>query len=474
MQNSKLIDLLKTFEKEDWRWFRKFLLSPYFNSREELVPFCDYLRKQAPDFNEKAIRKEKVFKKLYPKQKYDEKQISYAMNFLLGQAEHFLAQREIESKPPLLNNYLLKSLVDRNLNKHYKYQYDKSLKALGDWKKENIDYYYFEFQISEIANSHFIAQKLRRYDGALQNVDDSLNRLYAIQKIKYSCEMLSRSKLLKNDYVSPSEEEITELIEKGNLKNSPLALIFLEIYHLLNKENSEQNFEELKHYLEKYNDDIPKAEKPDIYFHGINYCIVQITKNNKPRYYVQECLNLYLAGIEQEFLLSNGYLTPSTFKNVVKLGLNLKKYDFTEEFIQNNHKKLEEQFQEDVLHFNLADINYRKKNYKEAQVHLIQAQFSDVYYNISAKAMLLKIYYETNEGEALFALIASFSIYLRRNKKLTKDIREANLNFTTILGRIVRAHKDKYPAIIEKINNTKHLYNRNWLLEICQPKRKGN
>lgn len=474
MQNSKLIDLLKTFEKEDWRWFRKFLLSPYFNSREELVPFCDYLRKQAPDFNEKAIRKEKVFKKLYPKKTYDEKQISYAMNFLLGQAERFLAQREIETKPPLINNYLLKSLVNRNLNKHYKYHFDKSLKTLKDWKIENIDYYYYEFQMSEIANSHFLAQKLRRYDKYLQNVNDSLNQLYAIQKIKYSCEMLSRSILLKNVYTFPSEEEITELIKKGNLEESPLALIFLEIYHLLNKEDAEQNFEELKNYLEKYKDDIPKAEKTDIYTHGINYCIVQISKNNNPRYYAEECLNFYLAGIEQKFLLNNGFITPSTFKNVVKLGLNLKKYDFTEEFVQKNHKKLEENIQEDILHFNLADISYKKKNYEEAQIHLIQVQFSDVYYNISAKAMLLKIYYEINEGEALFALIASFSIYLRRNKKIAKDVRESYLNFTTILGRIVRAHKEKYPTIIEKIKETKYLYNRNWLLEICQPKKRGH
>ena len=82
--------------------------------------------------------------------------------------------------------------------------------------------------------------------------------------------------------------------------------------------------------------------------------------------------------------------------------------------------------------------------------------------------MLLRIYFETNEGEALFALIASFSIYLRRNKKIAKDVRESYLNFASILGRIVRATKDKYPSITEKINNTKQLANRNWLLEICK------
>ena len=60
MEGSKLIGLLKTFEKEDWTWFKKFLLSPYFNNREELIPFLDYLRGQAPEFKTKAIQKEKI------------------------------------------------------------------------------------------------------------------------------------------------------------------------------------------------------------------------------------------------------------------------------------------------------------------------------------------------------------------------------------------------------------------------------
>ena len=164
MQDSKLIGLLKTFEKEDWRWFRKFLLSPYFNSREELVPFFDYLRNQSPDFKEKAIKKEKVFKKIFPKQVYNEKQISYSMNFLLNQAERFLAQKEYESQEPLQNNHLQKSLVNRQLDKHYKFQYDKSEEFLEQRKHESIDYYLFKYQRSEIANIHYNNKNLRKLD----------------------------------------------------------------------------------------------------------------------------------------------------------------------------------------------------------------------------------------------------------------------------------------------------------------------
>jgi len=468
MKNSKLIDLLKTFEKEDWRWFRKFLLSPYFNSREELVVFCDYLRGQAPEFKEKAIRKEKIFKKLYPKETYDEKQISYVMNFLLGQAERFLIQKEFERHSPLMINYLQQSLVDRQLEKHYKYQYEKSLKILAERKSENIDFFLYKYQMTEIATLHYANQNLRTFDANLQISSDVLDEFFVLNKIRCCCEMLNRASIMNATYKPALEEEVIKFAEKEEFINSPVILAYLEAYYILKRENSEASFENLKSILGEFKDDIPLLEKQKLYFYIINYCIAQVQKNNKRSYYADELLNLYLTGIEEEFLLKKGFLSPWTFKNVVKLGLNLRKYDFTEEFIQKNHKKLEEEYQEDALHFNLADINYRKKNYQEAQIHLIQVQFSDIFYNLGAKVMLLKIYYETNEGEALFALIASFSIYLRRNKKITKDKREAYLNFTSILGRIVRATKYKYPAIIEKINETKRLYNRNWLLEICQ------
>ncbi len=468
MQNSKLIDLLKTFEKEDWRWFRKFLLSPYFNNREELVIFCDYLRGQAPDFKEKAIRKEKVFKKLYPGQIYDEKQISYAMNFLLGQAERFLAQREFELQTPVINIYLQRSLVRRQLDKHYKYQYEKSYDLLEDRKKENIDYYLFQYQKSEIANVHYNNKNLRSYDPNLQATSDELDQFYLIHKLKHCCEMVSQSRLMNAPYAPMLETEIIDFLNKTTTLKTPLISVYLETYFILKKDNAESNFENLKKLLIEYKDLIPPVEKAIIYQYGVNYCIFQVNKNNNPRHYAEQSLELYLEGIEEKILFNQGYLSPWHFKNVVKIGLNLKKYDFTEEFIQKYHKNLEDKYQEDALHFNLADINYRKKNYQEAQIHLIQVQYSDISYNLGAKTMLLKIYYEINEGEALFALIASFSIYLRRNKKLAKDVREAYLNFTNILGRIVRATKYKYPAIIEKINETKRLYNRNWLLEICQ------
>lgn len=472
MKESKLLALFKTFEKKEWRRFREFLLSPYFNKRKDTLKLYQYIASNSPEFPAKKLTNEVVFKKLYPKQVYDDKQLKYVMNYLLKQAEQFLIQTRMESEQPLMNNFLLDALMNRKLNKHYQGYLGKMEEALELSRAKNPLYFYHKYQFASIANWHYINQNLRVYDSNLQNVSDYLDYFYFLNKLKYSCEMINRSKVLVDDYELKFIEEVVNYLEKKETKNIPLIAIYLQVFYTLQNESAEVNFETLKALLIRYKDKLPTQEKRTIYLYAINYCGVQIGRSANRVYYVEECLELYMIGIEQEFLFINGYLSPWTFKNTVRLGLNLKKYDWTAIFIQNYYQKLAIEFQEDALHYNLANLAFRRKNYADAQHHLLLVEYSDIFYSLGAKTMLLKIYYENQEIEALFALIASFSIYLRRNKKITQNFRETYLNFTSMLQQVLRAKPNKIPKLVEKIKNTELLTNRNWLLEICETLKK--
>ena len=467
MIESKLIYLLKTFKKVEWRRFKEFLASPYFNKRTDLITFFDYIAATVPDFSEKKLSKTAVFKKLYPNQTYDDKKMRYLMNYTLKAAEEFLGQQKVESLA-LKDNYILEELVDRKLEKHSKRYFEKIADSQTSIKEKTIDYYYSNYQLADTGNKHFINRGLRKDDVNLKLASDNLDLFYLAKKIKYSCEMLNRQKVFSTSY----DLDFTNIIyaylaEERNIKE-PIIAIYFEIYATLKKEKADSHFEKLKELIIKHDDEIPSIEKQHIYSYGINYCLRQIKYNNNIRYYANQCLDLYLEGIQQEFLFENGYLSPWNFKNVVKLGFNLKKYDWTEKFIQDYYIKLAPQFQEDALHYNLADLAYRKENYKDAQYHLLLVEYSDVFYSLGAKTMLLKIYYENQEIESLLSLIASFSIFLRRNKKISNNFRETYLNFATLLSQIVRATKDKIPKVINNINDTELVTNRSWLLQICE------
>ena len=67
MQKSNLIFILKRLSKRDWREFRKFVRSPYFNQREDVVLLFDYLDEAIHFLPPMAMHREKVFSKVIQK-----------------------------------------------------------------------------------------------------------------------------------------------------------------------------------------------------------------------------------------------------------------------------------------------------------------------------------------------------------------------------------------------------------------------
>jgi len=471
MLESKLIFLLKTFKKPEWRRFRDFLASPYYNKRSDLIDFFRYIEGIAPNFSAIKLEKKVVFQQLYPGRAYEDKQMRYLMNYTLKAAEQFLGQQRLVNSS-LIDNFILEELVDRKLEKHSRTYFEKMALNQDKVQEKSLDYYFLKYKLADIANKHFSNQDLRRDDDNLNLAARNLDLFYFYNKLKYSCEMINRQNVFSATYDLGFTNLFYDYLEQQSDVKEPLIAIYLQIYAMLTREDASDNFEQLKNLIYRYNGEIPAIEKQHIYSYAINYCGRQIKYNNNIKYYANQCLDLYLEGIQQEFMFVNGYLSPWNFKNVVKLGFNLKKYDWTEQFIQDYYKKLAPEFQEDALHFNLADLAYRRKKYNDAQYHLLLVAYSDVFYSLGAKTMLLKIYYENDELESLFSLIASFSIYLRRNKKISNNFRETYLNFTQLLHQIVRSNKEKLPAIKERIDQTELVTNRSWLLQICENKGK--
>lgn len=71
MKNTKLIQILKIFSKEEIKEFEKFIASPYFSRGRDLKPFYKILKSYHPDFKSSNFNYERVFEKLYPKEKYN-------------------------------------------------------------------------------------------------------------------------------------------------------------------------------------------------------------------------------------------------------------------------------------------------------------------------------------------------------------------------------------------------------------------
>ncbi len=466
MEKSKIIDLLRTFTKEERSDFTDFIASPYYNKRKELIPFYAYLKDQSPTFPSELINRKQVFSAVYPDLAYNEKQLGYLMSYLTKLAEQFMVVKKSEEDIMLKQSQLQSTLIERKLYKYYEQENRKAAKELSETLLRNTNYYYGQYKYYENAAHHFSIQEQRKYDANLQKVVDYLDNFYLLAKLKWSCAMIDMQKFLAASYELNFLDEIKAYLSERNLDNEPVINIYYNIINIITEDNEDLHFEQLKPLIKNSKSTLTKKELEEVYIYAINHCARKLRKGEVE--YIEEAFNLYVDGIEIGVFVEDNYLSPWTYTNVVKLGLRLKNYDYIEKFIHQYSNQLPENFRKNAFHYNLAELHYYTKNFDEAITHLNKVKFSDLNFHLGSRVMLAKIYYELEEEEVLLSLIASFSIFLKRNKNISNDLKKTYINFLDILNRLLRRNPKKMAAIKEKISSTELLTDRSWLQSIYE------
>lgn len=464
MENSKLLLLLKTFDASEWRAFKDFVESPYFNKNKELIRLFLYLKKQAgKGFPAAKVQREAVYAAVYPGEPYNEKQLNYTISLLLKLAERFIAVQCFEKSYIEPDYQALTEYSQRHLEKNYAYILQQADVKLEAFPYRNEAYYFQRYLLADVAHTHFSAKNERRYDPALQEAADYFDIYYLIKKLKYACNMLDRQKFISADYQLHLVSAIKSYLLERDFNAIPALMIYWQLLQMLTEKEAVIYFNNFRQLLKNHIQLFPPPEARELYGFAINFYIQQIRVGEKQ--YAQDLMTLYREGIDNQVLLENGRLSPWTFKNMVKLGLGLRQYDWVEQFVLAFSSKLDEDKRQDAYHYNLADLYYHKGNITQTLYHLNQVEFSDISYHVGAKSMLLKIYYENNETEAFLSLVSTFRVFLQRNKRVPKDVKMPYLNFVNLLYELFRHRKTHRSMLEEKIKSTPMLTERQWLLE---------
>jgi len=455
---------MKTFSAKELRKCGEFVHSPFFNKHEEFAAMYDYLKSCAPVFSPKKITREATYKALFPKKKYDEKHINHMMSFLLKLVEQYIGYNQYSKNEIFENINILNAYIEKGLDKHYNYVFDITQEKLKKYPHRNLDFFYLQYLLSETDNQYFLSQKMRKYDVRLQSAADYFDLYLLAGKLKYFCEMQDRKMSLAADYKLKMLSEISDALKEIDIEKHPGIKVYWVILQMLDKPVEQQHFYELKKIIGKNRSDFPLHELQNLYFYAINYCIRKVNVGEQE--FLKELFSLYKDALGVGLLLENNQLSPWTYKNLIGVALRLKEFEWAEKFIKEKNSLLAAEFRDNALHYNLAELYYYKHDFDNAMIHLNSVEFSDIYYSLDTKKMMMKIYFEQDAIDPLLSLIASFRIFIKRNQSVSETNKQAYNNFITVIQQFIKyQNKKKAPELKESIENLKPLADRNWLVE---------
>ncbi|MCB0566145.1 MAG: hypothetical protein KDD01_17375 [Phaeodactylibacter sp.] len=463
MQKSNLIRLFRSLTKRDIRELRKFVRSPYFNQREDVVRLFDYLAGVIEE--EEALGKGRAFAAIWPGQPYDDELMRLVMHFLQKHIKRYLAWSHLEEEEPsFLQLQLCKALRRRGQDK----QHQKELSALRRKQQQqpfrSVDYHYYDYRLH--LEQHEYNLRRRRSGGKnLQELADALTTFYLSDLLRYSCTILIAQKLSRQEYNLEMVEGMMQLVKGMPVALAPAVQVYYQAYLALAVPEEEKRFIRLTEMMERHWAAFPPDEAHDIYLLAINYCIRRL--NQGERQYIREAFELYRKGLERKLLFRQGELSKFTYNNVLMLAIALEEWEWSEAFLETFKSYLPARERENIYRYNQAIYYFSKPDYGRAMELLQRVTFRDVLYNLNARRMLLRIYYELGEYDALNSLLDSFATYLRRQNELGYH-REHYANLIYFVRRLLnlgRHDNAERQRLYRKVQQTESVAERDWLLK---------
>lgn len=461
---NKVFQTLWFLDAGEQKRLLKYLHSPYFNQSKTLIALCEVLLRHV-EAGKQGFDRESVWRKIFPREPYDDVNFRKYCSDLLKQVEGFMAQESIESDKARKSIDLLDFVARRKVEPLFNSVIRQSRLELGQLPYHPLDYYMKAYAIER----HYYA--LMDFDvkvnvrANIEEISYNLDIFYWIEKLKLYSSVLSQKRTGNFNYELNLTDEILTFLQTFPIEDVPELAIYYYSFLTLQDEENVEHYYNLRRMLDKFGATMPKKEAMELYDSALHYCTGKLNRGN--RVFLQEYFDLFEDAIHKDIFLQKGELAQWRYNNIIGVALRLGKLDWAEKFVENYKSYLNQNTRENTYTFNLARVYRYQKKFNKVLVLLQSVDYEDIIYNLISKAMLVITYYELDEVDTLDSFLESFRVFLNRNKNVPYRKNHLNLiKYTRRLTRLAPGDKAAIQKLREEINLERAVtVNHEWLLE---------
>ncbi len=412
MLKSSLLEILRTFSKQELIKFEDFVRSPYFNKKENVIKLLLVIKKYSPEFTDENLEKEKVWMNIFPGKEYNYGIMKNLIHDLGKLCESFLSEEVYKNNEMQRSLDFLNSISSRNTLNIFINKIESAEKTfLKNFKTVKydflVDYYDGIRDLYHLKVGFLQANEQFKKKDELIKSPENLIFGFLIKCIETFHNVILNSL----NYNSPVKSNIIYLFlkeledhsilkyildytKKHSPDNYPVLNCYYCMYKALSVNDSLEYFNEFKNNLSQNSGLFSDKELRELY-NGLltSFGNRKITTNN----FHHEYFSIIQIGFKNKIIQKpDGTIDPSAFTSIVNVSA-ANDIKFTEEFINNYKDKIPEEFRENIYFYSMAVLNYRKKNFEKSLEYIVKVQSKDLFMKFDIKHLQLNIYYELND-----------------------------------------------------------------------------
>lgn len=469
MTNSKILRVVLSLNELEVSLFTKFINSPYFNEKKELILFWNWISINKNNLSEES--KFIAWNKIFPNKAFNDGAMRKLMNKLNDSIKEFLIIQHHKNDTWLSEKTLLRCYGEKNLTKEFRNTMTDLKKKLTLTSENEYDYNYELFEISKIFYSHPSTSKLKPEVEVLSEAMNQLDQFYITNKLFLATEKKNRKIIFPKIDSILFLEEIKNHIQNG--KPEKVDELYLKLQSIFETGYNKSDFSKCELLFSQIKKTLSPKNRHAILIFMINIIIREI--NLGATELAEKNHELFSLGIKEKILIPNNQITHETFTNVVTFAANLGHKNYAKNFIKNYSKYLDPEIRSVAVSFCIALISFYNKDYLDTITRLTNYKNNGEYFDLRARSFLIRALVEQYLIDPNFYLLfnkktKSIDRYLRRKQSLGEKRVKGYLKLLSFSVKLVnllqtgKAQPKDWERLYKKIENQQFLYARKWLL----------
>jgi len=439
MLKSSLLEILRTFSKQELIKFEDFVRSPYFNKKENVLQLFLGIKRHAPSFESNDLEKESVWKLLFPEREYNYGIMKNIIHDLTKLSEKFILLEHYSEDSYRCEYDLIEAANSRNIQRFTSGKIDQFEKRVRSEIDPN-KYSMIDDLLYITTNFYYAKSSFIQEYNLKQDREDSL-RLASEHSLHYF--FINSFKLIHNTFaheVQGNRPVSKTLLEKFFLKLEEHSILedlllndnkdqdkltkivtcFYLMYRALTSDGDKASYDKFKSYLRE-NIKLFSAFELQNLNNCRNTCAINLKTPGSNG--AKESLEWHKLLMEKNlFLQRNGLITTPVMSNVINYSIQLNETAFAEEFLNRYAGKLPAESRDNTYNYCMAMIHFSRKEFGKSLECLSKISDEKLIRKYFLKKLYLKIYYELNDYESFIYAFDTFAHFKKRNR-LTNEAR---------------------------------------------------
>lgn len=471
MENSKLVQLLRTLDATELKAFDRYVTQRY-SEHEPAKALFEHICSFAPGYKDDRLNKSYILKTVLKLPEDNNKRIGNEASKLFGWLEDFLLLQMLNDKRNSIQRekLMLRIYKERHATNLFSLQVEGLKKKIIEQSNDQWHCLHLLEIIHECYYQFDTSQKYDNKEMALENIDVLLSKFYQLSKVKYDCEIKSRNRILQ-------KPKTTSKKNAEPLYNYEVVQPLIEIYEAMKLMiNDDKNaYFNVKELFNKKNEIFSYEDRKIFLAYLINYtgrAIRVFPKESK--HWFKEAYELYEYGIENKLYSLEKEITENTLHNMVNIACELEQLEWGEKALAAYMKT---KGISDSTLIAEARFLFEKGEYQLIIEKLNAAAIKTESGELQKRVLEVRSLFELkNLDDKYFDkytnAVGAFEVYLYRHNKLNQENKKSYINFLKILKEIDSNKLLSKQQLLKKIENVSEVIAKSWLEKIVNRKSK--